>query len=725
MGRSGIASAVVVAVIGFLVLGYLGSMIFDDGQSYDIEYELDDGTLSDSAIKSYVSGKETDLPIPYKTGYTFIGWFLDSEYNKPIGSITKDLKGDLKLYALWYSGTFVGNKVTLTGTGSAVYEITGYDNGVSSHKITVGSHTITYSDGDGNVHYVENSAVDGWNCAVWKVDSLEIYMYCGTPMKIVYNGTTYTNNDAGFDIEYNLNGGTLSSDCKDKYLWGGELVLSPAYKDGFYFDGWYADSSFSLPVVKFTKSSSSFTLYAKWSTQSPIGNQYDAGNTVLKAYNYDCGKTYYVIQEDSAITESFWTYSDKVSYDSNGSIVKWSVGDYTIELDGNVIKRIGKTTLTDVTKSEFVVKEPRVYIDKCLVVSSISSIEFGKPVSITVSGSVDTWFINDKEYSGYTYNSDEFLPGTTIIAKSTEVKQVNSIVYPRDLGLSGTIELYDNNANKLAYGNADSKFQLEAGNYIFIETGKNCNYFVYVESGSAKLFKWSCDGKNYSWTLYMYSSDVNKYKEQYPMKEYTSKDYNMKDNTRMYLYYDGQDTDEAFSEYVQKFFCKDNYVTKLASDLKELYESKNGHTYSRADYANYILHFVGKIPYVTDMESTRDMLYVGFPGFEEYYKFPAETLYDQCGDCEDFSILYAALMKESGYDTGIVTSPNHMMAILALENGPSDGKKFTHDGKTYYFCETTSVFDVGKLDNDASTGATTDVSRIGHIYYLDVIPSTS
>ena len=725
MGRNGIASAVVVAVIGFLVLGYLGPMIFDDGQSYDIEYELDDGTLSESAISSYVSGKATDLPIPSKTGYTFVGWFLDSEYNEPIGSITKDIKGNLKLYALWYSGTLVGNKVMLTGTGSAVYETTDYDNGVSSHKITIGSHTITYSDGDDNVQYVGNTAVDGWNCAVWKIDSLEIYMYCGIPMKIVYGGTTYTNNDAGFDIVYNLDGGTLSSDCKDKYLWGGEMILSPAYKDGFYFDGWYADSSFSLPVVKFTKNSSSFTLYAKWSTQSPIGTQYDAGNTVLRAYNYDCGKTYYVIQENSAITESFWTYSDKVSYDSNGSIVKWGVGDYTIELDGNAIKRIGKTTLTDASKSEFIVKSPCVYVDRHLTVNSISDVEFGKPISISVSGSVDKWSINGKDYSGNSYNSDEFLPGTIIIAESTEVKQVDQRVSPDSLGLSGTVSVYDSNEYKIGSKNSYSEFQLNAGIYLFIETGKNCNYFIYVESGAAKLFNWSCDGKNYSLTLYMYGSDVNKYKEKYPMKQYEPEKYKMEDNTRMYLYYEGKDTDEAFSEYVQKFFCKDNYVTKLASDLKALYESKNGVTYSRADYANYILHFVGKIPYVTDIESTKNMLYDGFSGFEEYYKFPAETLYDQCGDCEDFSILYAALMKESGYDTGIVTLPDHMMAILALEDGPSDGKKFTHGGKTYYFCETTSVFDVGELGNDSSTGATTDVTKINHIYYLDVVPSTS
>lgn len=721
MSRGSIASTVVVAVIGVLVLGYLGLMIFDDGESYSIEYDLDGGTLADSSINTYVSGKDTRLPVAYKDGSTFAGWFTDSGCTEPLGSITKDIRGDLKLYALWYDGSVVGKEYTLSGDGNVTYKVTEYADGVSTYSIVFRNSTIKYSDDDDKLTYIGNETVDGWNCAVWKYDDVTVYMYCMTPLKITKGAQSYTVGDIGCDITYNLNGGSLPDNADHKYIWGGEKMLVPAYRDGYYFDGWYTDSSYTQAKVVFTKDDSTYEVYAKWSDETPVGKQYDAtidGKTVsLKAYNYDHGKTYYVIEEGGKIADTFWTYSDKTESSASGSSVKWYVDDYTVSYGDTVKIQKGNTNVT-ASSGSFECSKPFVLVDVNLNVVESSSVEYGMPLSITLDSDAD-WTINSTKEKKRSISMAEFIPGTEITIFSDVVKKVGNSVTMSDLGLSGSIMIIDSDGNGKSISSSEYTFT-EAGEYCFVETGNSYNHFIYVESGDIKTFEWSYNGNKYTLSLPMYESEVSKYKSEYPMKEIVDNKYSMKDHTRVYLYYEGNDTDKTYAEYIQRFFCEDKYVTQLVEELKDLYNKYNKDSSSRYDYANFVLHFVGTMKYVTDKESTEDMLYPGFGGFDEYYKFPAETLYDMCGDCEDYSILYAALMSASGYDTGVVTLPDHAMAIISL-NGDFDGAKFEANGKTYYYCETTSEFNIGQL----GTGSTSEVDKVDHHFYLGAASSTS
>lgn len=724
MSRGSIASMVVVAVIGALVLGYLGSMIFDDGESYSIEYELDGGTLVDPAINTYVSGKSTDLPVAYKDGFTFVGWFTDSKYTEPLGSITKNTRGNLTLYALWYGGSIVGTEHTLSGNGDIIYKVTKYVNGVSTYNIVFKNSTIRYSDDDDKLTYTGNAVVDGYNCAVWKYEDVTAYMYCGIPLKITKGSQSYTAKDVGYDITYELDGGSLPSDAKHKYIWGGEMTLAPAYKEGYYFDGWYTDSYYTQAKVGFTKDDHSFEVHAKWSTESPVGHQYDAtfgGTTVsLKAYNYSYGKTYYVMEENKGVKATFWTYSDKTESSVSGSFVKWYVKDYIISYGNDTVK-IQKGN-DDVTTSHgsFTCLKPSVLVDIQLNVLDASSVEYGMPLKIILDSYAE-WMIDSTNETKNSINIEEFIPGTNVMVYSGSVKKVDNSVAISDLGLSDNVVVIDSEGNRESISSSEYKFP-EAGEYCFMETGKSYNRFICVESGDIKVFKWDYNGKNYTFSLPMYESDISQYKKDYPMKEIIDNKYSMTDHTRIYLFYEGNDTDESYADYIQRFFCEDKYMTQLVKGLKDLYD-KNNVSYSRYDYANYVLHFVGKMEYITDKESTKGMLYPGFEGFDEYYKFPAETLYDMGGDCEDYSILYAALMRASGYDTGVVTLPGHAMAIIALDMD-IDGVKFEANGKMYYYCETTNVFDIGKLGQDTTTGATTEVDKVNHRFYLEAVPST-
>jgi len=98
--------------------------------------------------------------------------------------------------------------------------------------------------------------------------------------------------------------------------------------------------------------------------------------------------------------------------------------------------------------------------------------------------------------------------------------------------------------------------------------------------------------------------------------------------------------------------------------------------------AGLVITFVQSLPYVADGGS-------GSPG--EYPNYPLETL-AAGGDCEDKAILAAALMKALGMSVGLLhfisTLPAHMAVGIALPASVS-GTYFPHEGKRYYYGETT------------------------------------
>lgn len=72
----------------------------------------------------------------------------------------------------------------------------------------------------------------------------------------------------------------------------------------------------------------------------------------------------------------------------------------------------------------------------------------------------------------------------------------------------------------------------------------------------------------------------------------------------------------------------------------------------------------------------------------EYPRYPTETLVDGVGDCEDFSILGAALLKLMGYEVALLLLPGHAaLGVAGAEGVP--GTFIEHVGQRYYYCEMT------------------------------------
>lgn len=86
----------------------------------------------------------------------------------------------------------------------------------------------------------------------------------------------------------------------------------------------------------------------------------------------------------------------------------------------------------------------------------------------------------------------------------------------------------------------------------------------------------------------------------------------------------------------------------------------------------------------------------------EYPKFPIETLAEKGGDCEDTSILLAAILREMGQNSILINPPGHM--AIAIECDDCDGAAYLMNGKRYVYVETTaSGFPVGRIPADYKT----------------------
>lgn len=91
----------------------------------------------------------------------------------------------------------------------------------------------------------------------------------------------------------------------------------------------------------------------------------------------------------------------------------------------------------------------------------------------------------------------------------------------------------------------------------------------------------------------------------------------------------------------------------------------------------------------------------------EYPKYPVETLVEG-GDCEDKSILLAAILKAMSYRTALLVfrgNPGHM--AIGIECPNCEGSYYLKNGVKYFYLETTSPgWSVGEVPSEhAGEGA--------------------
>lgn len=120
----------------------------------------------------------------------------------------------------------------------------------------------------------------------------------------------------------------------------------------------------------------------------------------------------------------------------------------------------------------------------------------------------------------------------------------------------------------------------------------------------------------------------------------------------------------------------DPYIDMLVEKITKAAQQEGYTEYQTVEFA---AAFVQSLPYTVDSVTTP---------YDEYPRYPLETLVDNGGDCEDTSILLASIIDKMGYGAVLIVLPNHVgVGVKGGEN--IYGTRWEYKGNKYYYIETT------------------------------------
>lgn len=145
-------------------------------------------------------------------------------------------------------------------------------------------------------------------------------------------------------------------------------------------------------------------------------------------------------------------------------------------------------------------------------------------------------------------------------------------------------------------------------------------------------------------------------------------------------YYEGQDFTyhgggHNYVAYVASQY-DDPFIQAVADELLRV-SAEEGHSEDEA--LSLALAFVQSLEYTSDNVTT---------GYDDFPRYPVETLAESGGDCEDTAILYAAIAQAMGYGAVLLNPPGHMATGVLVEAG-FQGVTYTFEGRRWAYAETT------------------------------------
>ena len=283
----------------------LGKAIGENPTTHTVTFNSNGGPKI--APKEVVSGVKIKAPeTPTKDKYLFRGWYEDSTFSKEFDFNTP-ITSDMTLYAKWEAANSI-KEIRLVGDiqyGTvSVGTLPSFNPRTTTDSITIdrtnsdwaykmqnglwsgfGSETPTAVN-DGKTDY-------GYEFAVDTNDGYQL----ASDLKVIYNGVDVTSTakvkkyawggyvtvDLGkaigtpvvYTITFNSNDGTSVA---PQNVNAGEKLTEPTpapTREGFTFDGWYEDSTFSTKFNFDTPITDNMTLYAKW-TENKYTLTFDA-----------------------------------------------------------------------------------------------------------------------------------------------------------------------------------------------------------------------------------------------------------------------------------------------------------------------------------------------------------------------------------------------------------------------------------------------------------------
>lgn len=226
-------------------------------KNYSITYVLDGGTNNSANPASYQSGSEAiKLLNPTRTGYTFVGWYSDSNYKTKVTEIAVGSTGNKTLYAKWKKTTY---KIT--------YKL---NSGKNSSK-NPSTYTVTTS-----TIKLKNPTRTGYTFGGWYTSSKYKTKITEIKKGSTGNKTVYAKwTPNKYTIAFKGNGSTsgkMSSMTSRKYGTSYKLTSNTFKKKGYTFVGWNTKANGKGKSYKnkasvknlTSKNGGKVTLYAQW-----------------------------------------------------------------------------------------------------------------------------------------------------------------------------------------------------------------------------------------------------------------------------------------------------------------------------------------------------------------------------------------------------------------------------------------------------------------------------
>ena len=281
------------AVVTVLSTGSFGDRTltaqWSDPIEYTITYENVNGAANENAT-SYTIEQTVPLNALEKDGFAFRGWFTNAQFEGNAATeISAGASGDTTFYAKWleiFTITYAaGEGDGITGAVAAGTKTATEDATLSNDGFTREGYTQTgWKTEDGSVTYAMGATyTTDASVTLYPIWEVETY-------NIVYHnieGATFvTANPETYTVE------TLP------------IVLNNPAKEGYNFEGWFTDESFTgnpITGIETRLSNGNGDLYAKWSKVYPfLVNDFGA----IKVYeNSDGSKTAQINTNSSETVE--------------------------------------------------------------------------------------------------------------------------------------------------------------------------------------------------------------------------------------------------------------------------------------------------------------------------------------------------------------------------------------------------------------------------------------
>ncbi|WP_332448017.1 InlB B-repeat-containing protein [Sphaerochaeta sp.] len=220
---------------------------------YTITYVVSGGTNNPANPSSYQTDDETiTLADASRQGYTFAGWYSTDEYTEPaVSQIPTGSLGNITLYAKWIANTYLVSFLSHGATPDPEPLQVTFDAAYGSLPEVAFTET-GYTFG-------------GWFTAEGG-NGTSI-----TNEKLVLTASDHTlhayKQPLSYTISYQMQGGTNHPSNQEHYTIETQTcILSDPSRNGYTFQGWYADALFTEPAIVQIEQGSTGdrTLYAKW-----------------------------------------------------------------------------------------------------------------------------------------------------------------------------------------------------------------------------------------------------------------------------------------------------------------------------------------------------------------------------------------------------------------------------------------------------------------------------